>query len=67
MRSLFTILLGVVVFSANAQRYYFENVSVGTGLPDSKVYAVLQDSSGLVWLGTESGLSNYDGKRVVSF
>ena len=67
MRSLFSLVLGVLAFGASAQRYFFENVSVSNGLPASKVYAVLQDSTGLVWLATESGLASYDGLNVTSF
>jgi len=67
MRSTLSLLLVVVALGVSAQRYYFENVSVSSGLPASKVYAVLQDSTGLVWLATESGLASYDGLNVTSF
>jgi len=63
--SLFAAL--VMAIGAHAQRYYFENISVTQGLPASKVYCVLQDSSGLVWLGTESGLASFDGSNVTAF
>src|SRR5262245_42265765 len=52
---------------ARAQRFYFENVSVEQGLPASKVYCVLQDADGLIWMGTEAGLANYDGNAVMAF
>ncbi|MBK8500392.1 MAG: hypothetical protein IPL52_16625 [Flavobacteriales bacterium] len=67
MRYLSPFLLALLVLNASAQRYYFENVSVASGLPASKVYAVVQDSTGLVWLGTESGLASFDGLVVTSF
>src|SRR5262245_52662181 len=60
------VALGLVS-GLSAQRYYFENVAVANGLPATKVYAVLQDSTGLVWLGTESGLASFDGTNVVTF
>ena len=50
-----------------AQRYFFENIAVRDGLPASKVYALLQDSTGLLWVGTESGLASYDGLRVTTY
>ncbi|MCB0814333.1 MAG: hypothetical protein KDB87_14385, partial [Flavobacteriales bacterium] len=34
--------------------------------PASKVYAVLQDGYGTVWIGTEAGLAAYDGRQVRS-
>lgn len=56
-----------VAWAARAQHYFFENIAVQNGLPASKVYAILQDSTGLVWLGTEGGLASYDGNTVTSF
>ncbi len=53
--------------AAHAQRYFFENVSVQQGLAASKVYAVVQDGFGLVWVGTEAGLVQYDGNTVRNF
>ena len=63
-------LLGIGCLLAgglSAQRFYFENLGVQDGLPASKVYAVLQDSSGMIWLGTEAGLAAYDGITVQAF
>ncbi|HEY0978722.1 MAG TPA: two-component regulator propeller domain-containing protein, partial [Flavobacteriales bacterium] len=59
-RTLLPILVALALPAA-AQRYFFENISVQQGLPSSKVYAALQDSTGLVWFGTEAGLASYDG------
>ena len=53
--------------TSHAQRYFFENVAVRDGLPASKVYALLQDSTGLLWIGTESGLASYDGLKVKAY
>ncbi len=51
------------VLGLHAQRFYFERLDVQNGLPTSNVYSVLQDSSGLVWLGTEDGLVSFDGRE----
>ncbi len=67
MRILPAILFLSLAAPIFGQQYYFENVSVMQGLPASKVYCVLQDSSGLVWLGTESGLASYDGNSITAF
>ena len=45
----------------------FEHLTVADGLPQSTVYAALQDAEGLVWLGTEEGLVRYDGHRLVRY
>ncbi|MDX2063822.1 MAG: histidine kinase [Bacteroidia bacterium] len=33
------------------------------GLPSATVYAIAQDSMGMLWLATEAGLCRYDGNR----
>ncbi len=45
-----------------ASKYTFDNYSVGEGLSSSKIYAILQDHNDLVWLGTENGVTLFDGK-----
>ena len=45
----------------------FTRISTEQGLSHSKVYAVLQDSKGLMWFGTEDGLNKYDGYNVTIY
>ncbi|MBI9055369.1 MAG: SpoIIE family protein phosphatase [Bacteroidales bacterium] len=47
--------------STTAQTYYFDNYGVKEGLPQSKVYDVIQDNDGYLWLASESGISKFDG------
>ncbi|MEZ4773312.1 MAG: two-component regulator propeller domain-containing protein [Bacteroidia bacterium] len=37
------------------------------GLPDSKVRCLLQDSRGFLWIGTENGLSCFDGRMFNNY
>ena len=54
------LLLGEFVL---AQSYDFRNYSVGQGLAQSQVYAMLEDQRGYIWMGTQGGgLSRFDGK-----
>src|SRR5215471_3488685 len=34
------------------------------GLPSDHVRAIAQDSDGILWFGTDSGLVKYDGRRI---
>jgi ligand-binding sensor domain-containing protein/signal transduction histidine kinase len=43
------------------QHLRFENISTEQGLSQSTVTAILQDSQGFMWFGTEGGLNKYDG------
>jgi ligand-binding sensor domain-containing protein/serine phosphatase RsbU (regulator of sigma subunit) len=63
------ILLVLCLFPivTQAQNYYFENYGVQQGIPNSKVYNIIQDNNGYVWIGTPSGLCKFDGINFISF
>ncbi len=56
----FCILL-IIGKDTRAQSFRFRNYTVTDGLPQSTVNSIIQDQSGNLWLGTEGGLSNFDG------
>jgi ligand-binding sensor domain-containing protein/serine phosphatase RsbU (regulator of sigma subunit) len=56
--------ISVPVFS---QTYFFDNYSVRQGLAQSKVYAIIQDHRDYIWLGTEGGISRFDGTTFENF
>jgi hypothetical protein len=39
----------------------FQRLSAGTGLSQTRVAYVVQDTVGFMWLGTQYGLNRYDG------
>lgn len=51
----------------HGQQYNFQNYSVNNGLPHTQVGCVFQDSSGYIWVGSEGGLSRFDGNSFESF
>ena len=58
MRATLLLFLVLIFARTQAQNFYFENISIEQGLPTSKVYCVVQDAHGLVWMGTEAGLAS---------
>ena len=54
-------------FGALEQELKFEHISVEQGLSQNSVTAILQDSIGFMWFGTEEGLNRYDGYEVKVF
>ena len=51
-----------------SQHFSFQHYSVEEGLPQSQVYAMIQDSRGLLWLGTKGGgLSKFNGREFTTF
>ena len=41
--------------------FYFQSITAEQGLAQNTVSAFLQDHSGFIWIGTDSGLQQYDG------
>lgn len=54
-----------VPMEAFAQDLAYHTFSVKDGLPSNTVYELVQDRRGYLWIGTESGLFRYDGRRFV--
>jgi signal transduction histidine kinase/ligand-binding sensor domain-containing protein/CheY-like chemotaxis protein len=66
MRFSLQFVLLLLVFFINSsdcfsQTYYFDVFGVKEGLPESRINAILQDSNGIIWLGTPAGVSTFDG------
>lgn len=65
-RIIFLCLLASVSI-LHAQQYYFDKYSVSEGLAQSTVYAVIQDRNDNYWLGTQAGVSLFDGVEFTNF
>src|SRR4030066_2435422 len=65
--SLMTLIIILFTSFSQAQTYFFEKYGVEEGLSSSKVYSVLQDKNDWIWLGTESGVSRFDGSEFENF
>ncbi len=67
MRFFVWILLAMLSLPVAGQKYFFDSYGVEQGLGSSKIYCILQDHRDLVWLGTEAGVSRFDGHTFVDF
>ena len=47
--------------------YYFTPIGSERGLAQNTVTAMVQDSRGFVWVGTQGGLHRYDGQRYTRY
>ncbi|WP_373923532.1 two-component regulator propeller domain-containing protein [Duganella sp. CF517] len=45
----------------------FEQLGVENGLAQESVLAIAQDPQGFIWLGTQAGLTRFDGYRTVTY
>ncbi|MGQ4584492.1 EAL domain-containing protein [Lysobacter sp. F60174L2] len=75
LRRLCTIVLACLLLAAGwsapapaaTRDYYFTPVGSARGLNQNTVTAMVQDTQGFVWVGTQGGLHRYDGQRYASF
>lgn len=62
------LFLFLIALNLNAQQFSFNSWSVSEGLAQSQVYALHQDSRGIIWMGTRGGgLSAFDGIRFKNY
>ena len=59
-----TLLLPASSFS---QEYSYAHYDIGEGLAGSTVYCITQDKDGFIWVGTETGVSRFDGTHFLNF
>lgn len=68
MRRILLVFVWLFICSNSfSQEYFFKNYGVKEGLLQSNVLCALQDSKGYLWLGTEGGLSRFDGIEFQNF
>jgi signal transduction histidine kinase/ligand-binding sensor domain-containing protein/DNA-binding NarL/FixJ family response regulator len=60
--------LGLTAAFAGAQSdYNFTHFGIGDGMSHSRIYALLQDRDGYLWIGTSNGLNRFDGREFRVF
>ncbi len=65
---IFILVLSLTALNIRCQENQFKHYSVEEGLPQSQVYAMIEDSRGYLWLGTKGGgLSSFDGKHFKTY
>jgi len=53
----------LLALTCSAQLLPIRNYTVKEGLSSNNIYAVLRDTRGILWVGTNNGVSCYDGDR----
>ncbi|BDC49716.1 hypothetical protein F183_A20320 [Bryobacterales bacterium F-183] len=60
-------ILSSLIPLAQAARYRFREYGQPEGLASVSTMCVMQDRTGYIWVGSESGVYRYDGTRFVEF
>lgn len=66
------IILGLLLGKLNSKAispFYtnFKQLTIQDGLKDNTVLSIHKDSKGIMWLGTSTGLSKYDGNHFTNY
>ena len=61
------LLVGMLVTNIVHADAHFRHITTADGISSDRVFSVIQDRAGYIWLGTENGLDRYDGYHVITF
>ena len=61
------VVLGGATGAFSAAPVQFDHITAEDGLPNNWVQAVIKDSRGFLWIGTQEGLVRYDAGAFVSY
>src|SRR3984885_14035755 len=70
MRSSAIILTALIIlgyYPAFSQEYSYTHYDLAEGLAGTMAYCITQDSEGFIWVGTETGVSRFDGTHFKNF
>lgn len=63
----FLLFADTEVFAQNAPYAFFRNYTTEQGLPSERIRSLAQDGEGYIWVGTNAGLSRFDGTSFETF
>jgi signal transduction histidine kinase/ligand-binding sensor domain-containing protein len=64
---IYLLLLYAGDLYAQQKNYSFTRYTTAQGLSDNIIQSITQDSRGFIWIGTNEGLSRFDGKNFKNF
>ncbi|HAW08881.1 MAG TPA: hypothetical protein DCW42_06910 [Bacteroidetes bacterium] len=67
MKSILVSVLFLFFLFFNVNASYFRSYQVEDGLAHNSVWAVMQDSRGFMWFGTNDGLNRFDGVNFKTY
>lgn len=53
---------GVAVYDGKSFTY----LTINEGLTDNQIHSIQEDKDGVIWIDTQTGISSYDGSRVIN-
>jgi ligand-binding sensor domain-containing protein len=62
-----SFLIRLLPYSSFAQEYSYTHFDISDGLAGSTIYCITQDRNGFILVGTETGVSRFDGTHFVTY
>jgi len=62
-----TYMLMLLYSHSFSQEYSYKHYNIKDGLAGSTAYCITQDKEGFLWIGTETGVSRFDGTHFKNF
>tara|TARA_R110001583_G_scaffold69696_1_gene197562 strand:+ start:3768 stop:6836 length:3069 start_codon:yes stop_codon:yes gene_type:complete len=63
----FVFVLILLVANLNAQNFSSQHIGTAEGLPNNQVETILKDSRGILWIGTNNGVSKIENDKITNF
>ncbi len=60
-------LITTFPYSSFSQEYSYTHYDLNEGLAGSTIYCITQDKDGFIWVGTETGVSRFDGSHFKNY
>lgn len=57
----------LLCFQTKGEHPYFRNFNINNGLVSNKIYCITEDRYGFIWIGTDQGVSRFDGVQFTNF
>lgn len=57
----FQVMIFLAISTCKGQSYYFKHYQADDGLTHNSVTSIIQDSKGIIWIGSRGGLNSFDG------
>ncbi len=61
------IMIAAIGFPVRGSAVKFKHITQDQGLSQNSVFAIMQDSNGFMWFGTQDGLNRYDGYEFIIY
>jgi ligand-binding sensor domain-containing protein/serine phosphatase RsbU (regulator of sigma subunit) len=66
-KAFLTFLCLFIIHKVFTQEYNYKHFNVESGLPQSFIYSISQDTQGYLWVGTGNGLARFNGFAFETF